>query len=120
MEAKRENLNVVIEGMEVVIERDLKRHELILSQARKDYSKFREAVSYEIRKKRHYSELIRQGKYQRKAMETAINDINVNIRNMQDKAGLSEQKIKFEENIVETLTRQLEDQKKSLKLLNKN
>lgn len=116
----RKDQHIVIEGMEVVIKRDLQRHEGILMQAKRDYMRFREAVSYEVRKKRHYKNLVKQGKYKKEAMESAIGDININIRNMSDKAKLAEDKIKFEENIVATLRSNLEKQNQQLKLLNKN
>ena len=115
--ARSETPRVVIEGMEVIIERDLKKHQSILERTKQELVAYRQAASHEIAKKKHYRKLIGGGKYNDEALEAALKDIRVNIRHLTDKAEASEEKIKHEDLIVRTLTKQLAGQIQGLEEL---
>ena len=117
---KDKNLNVVISGMEDIIKRDLDKHKAILKKTKEEYAVFRESVSYLIKRKRHYIEQKKTGKYNDESMQVSIDKLNIEIRKMSDKSDLANKKIKFEDNIVKNLILQLDNQLKSLRLLNKN
>jgi hypothetical protein len=101
---------IVIEGMENVIEKDLGKHKAILEQTKVELSVFRQGVSHEVKKKKYYKSLIGGGKYNDESLKTAIGQININIRHMSDKVKLAQEKVEHETLIVDTLTKQLEDQ----------
>lgn len=114
------NPEIVIEGMEKLIERDLEKHNNICDIARKELASFRAATSHEVRKKRHYRSLINGGKFNDKALKKSIDMINVNIRHFQDRSEATEEKLKFNTHIVDTLTEQLKEQNEKLKALYKS
>jgi len=124
MEVKRndnadDNPLIVIEGMEPIIQKDLDKHKAVLEQAQISLGVFRQAVSHEVKKKKYYKSLIGGKKYNDDSLRRSINDININIRHMSDKVALSQEKIAFETNIVDTLTKQLEDYRESINKLAK-
>jgi hypothetical protein len=101
---------VVIEGMAPLIQRDLDNHKKILEQVVLEEQVFAQAVTHEVKKKKHYEGLIGGGKFNDDALRRSIGDININIRHMSDKRKVVKEKIGFERNIVDTLTKQLKDQ----------
>ena len=111
---------VVIEGMEQIIQRDLDKHKSLLEAAHGDLLAFRRARSHEIKKKKHYRNQIGKGKFNDKALEEARVQMAINIRHLSDKADLAERRIAHETEIVETLTQQLEDQMAGLSRLYKH
>jgi hypothetical protein len=114
---ERKPLDVVVEGMEQIIQRDLEKHRSLLESANRDLLAFRQARSHEVKKKRHYRDQIGKGKYNDKALEEARIQMAINIRHLSDKADLAEKKIEHHTEIIETLTKQLEDQNAGLKRL---
>ena len=110
---------IVIEGIDVVIKRDLDKHESLLERSKLELLSFREARSHEIKKKKHYQKLIDDGKYNKDAMTRSIADININIRHMSDKCKLSRDAIDHHQLIVKTLTGQLEQYNKDILELHK-
>lgn len=112
-------MSVIIEGMEDIIERDLKKHQVILEQLKQELLVYKRNTSQEVRKKKYYNSLIGGGKYNDDALKTSIEDIKINIRQWQDNVKLTEEKITFNTNIVDTLAEQLKEQYKGLKTLKK-
>lgn len=108
---------LVVEGLEDVIKLDLDRHKEILSQAKNSLVSFRHGLSHELKKKKHYKSLIGGGKYNDDALKQSIQQININIRHMSDKVKITQEKIAFEDNIVQTLTKQLAEQEALLLIL---
>ena len=101
---------IYIEGFEPLIERDLQKHKDILERTKLELNAYRQAVSHEVKKKKHYASLIGSGKFNDDALRESIKtQINTNIRHMSDKAKLAQDKIEHETLIVDTLTKQLEE-----------
>jgi len=110
MEANgRKEPSFFVEGMDVILKRDLSNHKSLLERTKTELIAYRTARSHEIKKKKHYTGLVGQGKYNDEALQSAMHDISLNIRHMSDKAVAAEEKIKHHELIIETLTRQLDD-----------
>jgi len=116
----RKPLEVVAEGMEQIIQRDLDKHKSFLEAAKLDLQAFRQARSHEVQKKKHYRKQIGKGKFNDEALEEARVQMAINIRHLSDKADLAERRIAHETEIVETLTQQLEDQMAGLSRLRKH
>lgn len=101
--------DIFIEGIDVVIKRDLDKHKSLLERAKLSLISFREGVSHEVKRKRHYLGLINEGKYDEESMRASIEDIKINIRHLSDKSKLAQDEIDHHCLIVETLTTQLEE-----------
>jgi len=101
---------VVIRGIEEVIKRDLELHKAILERTKEELLSFRVGRSHEIKKKKHYKNLIGGGKYDDASLRVSMDDIATNIRHMSDKCDAAQEKIKHNQLIVDTLTQQLGDQ----------
>jgi len=101
---------VVIDGILQVIERDLEKHKSLLERTQIELLSFRQARKHEIKKKKHYNELVGGGKYDDEALRNSMGDIATNIRHMSDKCTMAEEKIKHHQEIVDTLTEQVKDQ----------
>jgi len=115
----RTDPDIVFEGMEEILERDLSKHKGILQQTKLEMDAYSDARSYEVRKKRHYKSLVNAGKYDQKAMEEAIAQIDINLRHMVDKKKLCVEKIAHHEEIISKLEEELADQYRGLKKLAK-
>ena len=113
----RKEPEIVIEGIEEVIKRDLKKHQEILARSKLELISYRDARSHEIKKKKHYKSLIGGEKFNDDSLRESMNQIAVNVRHMSDKVDLTERAIKHHTEIVDTLAEQLENQMKSLKML---
>ena len=113
-------MNLVVEGIEDIIKRDLVNHKSLLERTKLELLSFRQARSHEIKKKKHYVSLIGDGKYDDDSLRKSIKDMNVNIRHMSDKADLAEKKIQHHTLIVDTLTENLKKQNEGLKRLAEN
>jgi len=105
--------DIFIEGIDVVIKRDLDKHKSLLERAKLSLISFREGVSHEVHRKNHYIGLINEGKYNETAMRSSIGDININIRHLSDKSKLAKEEIEHHALIVDTLTQQLADYNES-------
>ena len=110
-------VNVVIEGIEKVIKRDLEKHKMILERTKLESLAFKAAVSNEIKRKKYYKSLLGGGKFNDESLRNSIDMINVNIRHMSDNVKISNEKIEHNSLIVDTLTKQLEEQYAALKFL---
>ena len=108
---------VVIEGIEVIIERDLAKHKVLCEVAHNELAGFRTATSHEVKQKRYYKTLIGGGKFNDDSLRDSIDRINVNITHFQNKCRASEESIKHHTLIVDTLTEQLKEQNGKLKKL---
>ena len=108
---------VVVDGMEKVIKKDLQRHKDILERTYREIISYREARSHEVKKKKHYNSLIGNSKYNDDALRESIKQININIQHFSNKVKLSQDKIDHETLIVDTLSAQLEEQERLLKVL---
>lgn len=99
---------ILIKGIDKVIKRDLGKHKDMLQRAKLSLQAFKESVSHQIKKKKHYSSLVGGGKFKDQSLKDAIGMINIDIRAMSDKAQLAEEEIKHHTLIVDTLTDQLD------------
>lgn len=108
---------VVVEGIENKMEQDLLKHRSLIGQSRRDKVAWKEALSHEVAKKRHYKTLIGGGKYNDEALETAREQMNINIRHFQDKVEGAEKKIEWHKNIVKKLETDLKNQRALLEKL---
>ena len=113
MEAK----DVVIVGIEDVIKRDLVKHRGYLDQAQTELLAYKQARVVEVDKKKHYRKQIGGGKYNDDSLRKAMSNIAINIRHMDDKIKLTDDRIEHETLIVDTLAGQLAEQEKSLERL---
>lgn len=100
---------VFLEGIDVVIRRDLGKHQAMLKQTEAERASFVEARDHESARKRHYYRLIGGGKYDDDALKKSVEQIRGNVRHLSDKVTLSERKIEHHTEIVDTLTQQLKD-----------
>jgi len=108
-----------IEGMEVIIKRDLEKHKVLLIRSNQELLSYRNARSHEVKRKKYYKSLIGGEKYNDDSLRRSMNDIVINIRHFSDKVKLSEDAIKHHTLIVDTLSKQLDDQNKGLDALAK-
>jgi hypothetical protein len=115
----RNEPQIVVEGIEDVIKRDLQKHKGILERTKIELIAYRSARSHEVQKKKHYKSLIGGGKFNDTALKKSMGDISINIRHFSDKIKLTEDAITHHSLIVDTLTKQLEDQNKGLEALAK-
>lgn len=109
---------VFIEGIDVVIKRDLGKHKELLAQTQAELASFIEARDHESARKRHYYRLIGGGKYDDDALKKSVEDIRINVRHLSDKAKLAQEKIEHHTLIVDTLTEQLQDYNRTYASLN--
>ena len=108
---------VVIDGLEKVIKKDLEKHKVLLTRSKLDLITFREAVAYQVKKKKHYKSLVGGGKFNDAALQGTMTTIGIDLRHMGDRVKLAEEAIAHHSLIVDTLTVQLADQNKKLKIL---
>jgi len=108
---------IVLEGMEDVLEMDLKKHLGVVKRTKAELAAYRDARVHERRKRKHYDGLIGKGKYKDDALRRAQKQMDINIRHFSDKVKLSEEKIAHHQEIVDRLKEQLVAQYRGLKLL---
>jgi hypothetical protein len=113
----RKEPEIVIEGIEEVIKKDLKKFQGLLEKDKLDLIAYKNARSHEIQKKKKWKSLIGGKKYNDDALRDSMDQIAINIRHMSDKIDLTNKAIKHHTEIVDTLTEQLENQYKGLKVL---
>jgi uncharacterized 2Fe-2S/4Fe-4S cluster protein (DUF4445 family) len=106
--------DVVIEGLEEVISKDLAKHKLVLERLAIEVQTFKAARAHEIKRKRHYAGLVGGGKFNDVSLRASIDQINVNVRHLSDKVEMGEEQIAFNTRIVDTLTKQLATQNAGL------
>lgn len=108
---------IVIQGLEDVIRKDLKKHKVLLERSKADLDAFKLAVSYQVKKKKYYKSLLGGGKYNDESLRESMTMIGVDLRHMSDKVKLAEEAMEHHKLIVDTLSAQLDDQYKNLKIL---
>jgi len=108
---------MVVEGMEDVIKLDLEKHKDLLDRTKHELQAYTGARAHEIKKKKHYKSLIGGGKYDDEALRRSMDEIGVNITHMSNKVKAAQEKIEHHTLIVDTLSKQLEDQYKGLATL---
>lgn len=101
--------DVFVEGIDVIIKRDLEKHTSLLEHNILDIQAFQGARSSEIAKKQFYGEQKGKRKYRDADMDIAIEQMNTNINHLSKQITFTEDQKKFNTNIVDTLTKQLED-----------
>lgn len=105
----REAPKVFLEGIDVVIKRDLAKHKGEKARRGDELIAYKTALATLISRKRHYRGLIGTGKYDDKAMVASIEGINVDIRAMQDKIKLTKEASDHHTMIVDKLSEDLSD-----------
>jgi hypothetical protein len=110
---------IFIKGLDEITKKDLKKFKSILERDKFELIKYKEALSYQIQKKKHYKSLIGKGKYDDDSMKKSIVMINVDIRQISDKVKLTNDAIAHHTLIVDTLSKQLDEYYKNLEVVNK-
>jgi len=100
---------ITIEGLDVIIKRDLEKHQALLERSKQEKLSYVEARSHEIKRKRAWRKHIGNGKFDDDSLNTALDQIVQNITMYSDKVKLSDDAIAHHGEIVETLTGQLEN-----------
>jgi chromosome segregation ATPase len=116
---RRKDPEIFIEGIDVVIRRDLDKHKALLVQTTTELESFREAAAHESARKRHYYRQIGKGKFNDDALRRSVKDIRVNIRHLTDKAVMAEERIEHHKTIIDTLTEQLREYDETYATLNR-
>ncbi len=96
--------DIFIEGLDVIIRRDLEKHTALLEQNNINIQTFRVAQSSEIQKKRFYGEQKGQRKYRDSDMDKAIFQMSTNIKHISNRIKITVQLKKENTVIVDTLT----------------
>lgn len=117
MEANNDDIGMVVEGLEIIIERDLNKHRGIVKQTKEEIRAFREARSHLVRRKQHFKGLMNSPKYNAESMKIARDNINIDIRHFTDKLNAAQEKLEFNQNIVDVLAKQLAEHNEALKTL---
>lgn len=105
---------VVIEGLDVILKRDIEEHQGHLERSKLEKQKFVEARSHEIKRKRNWRGHIGGGKFDDEALEVALAQMVQNIAMWSDKVKLSDDAIAHHTHIVDTLSAQLEEHNATL------
>ncbi len=109
---------ITIEGMDVIIELDLGKHQGLLEQAKLSLIAFREGRTHAIKKKKHYAKLVGGEKFDDKSLKSAMTMIATDIRHLSDKADTAKRSIEHHTLIVDTLTEQLAAYREQMKVFN--
>ena len=107
--------DIFVEGIDVIIRRDLEKHTALLEQNNINIQHFRDAQSNEIKKKQFYGEQKGKRKYRDADMDKAISQMNINIKHISNRIKIAEELKKENTVIVDTLTEQLKDYDKGMK-----
>jgi len=114
---QRKDPQIVIEGIEDVLEMDLAKNKGIVVQAEVELDAFRIAREHEKRKKSHWSTLIGGEKYNDTSLGQAVKQCEINMRHLSDKMKLARERIAHHSEIVQRLEAELKNQYKGLKAL---
>jgi hypothetical protein len=101
------DLEFFVDGLDVVIKRDLDKHKSLLEHAQADLLAFEQARSHEIQRKRVWKGHIGGGKFNDDALRRSIKDINQNINHFSRKIKTTKDRIAHHTRIVDTLAKQL-------------
>lgn len=114
-----ENPDIVIEGMEEIINRDLLKFQEVLKQKNVELLAYREARAYLVKRKKEYTKLLEgDNKYKKDSLNNALDMMVIDIRQISDKIKLTEEAIEHYKLVVDTLTEQKKAQDLGLKRLN--
>ena len=113
----RKEPTVVIEGMEDILEMDLKKHKGLVERTQTELSAYRSPRAHERLRKKHFQGLIGGGKFNDSALQRGVEQGEINIRHFSDKIKLSNDKIAHHGEIVAALEKELEAQYAGLKAL---
>ena len=109
--------DIFVEGIDVIIRRDLDKHKAILEMNVMDIQAFQKSRSSEIERKRFYGEQKGKRRYRDDAMDEAIEQMNKNIGHLSIRIKFAEELRDQNTIIVDTLTKQLEDYNKGIRAL---
>lgn len=113
-------VKIVIEGIEEIIKRDLKKHQMLLERNDCEMTEYKNALSYQLKKLKHYDLLLKgENKYNKDSLSKSIDMIEVDIKQIENKIKLTNDAMEHNTLIVNTLTKQLEEQMEALKYLYK-
>ena len=110
--------DIVIEGIDVIIQRDLDKHKSLLDKNNIDLQSIHAARSNEISRKKYYNSQKGKRNYSDDAMDTAIEQMRNNIARYSHQLDQLREDLKFNTNIVDTLTIQLDNYHKNIRKLN--
>jgi hypothetical protein len=96
-----------VEGIDVIIRRDLDKHKALLNMNNINIQNFEAARNSEIGRKRFYGEQKGKRNYSDDAMDTAIRQMNTNIGKFERDIKLTKDQRELNTRIVDTLTVQL-------------
>lgn len=99
--------DVFVEGIDVIIRRDLEKHKSLLEQNILDIQAFQRTRASEIGRKRFYGEQKGKKRYRDEEMDKAIQQMNNNIEHLSERIKFTENLKKENTVIVDTLTEQL-------------
>jgi len=100
---------VFIEGIDVIIRRDLDKHKSLLNRNNMDILAFESAVGTEINRKRFYKKQKGKRNYNDEAMDIAITQMTVNITQLSNRVKIAKELRIQNTHIVDTLTKQLDE-----------
>ena len=98
-----------VEGIDVIIRRDLDKHKDLLNMNNLNLQAFAAARDNEIGRKRFYGEQKGKRKYRDEDMDKAIRQMNTNIGKFERDIRLTKDQKEMNTRIVDTLTQQLKD-----------
>lgn len=107
--------DIFIEGIDVIIERDLNKHKSLLEKNNMDIQAMEHAISSEIQRKKYYNKQKGKRNYNDEAMDTAMEQMRVNISHLGNKLKVTKELRIQNTQIVDTLTPQLAQYYKDLK-----
>jgi hypothetical protein len=106
--------DILIEGIDVIIKRDLDKHKSLLEKNNMDIQAFETARTGEIGRKRYYNNQKGKRNYDDDAMDKAIEQMAINIAHLSDRIKITKELRKQNTQIVDTLTPQLAQYYKDL------
>jgi len=106
---------ILIEGIDVIIRRDLDKHKSLLERDNLNIQAFENSIASEIQRKKYYVKNKGQRNYSDDAMDKAIEQMRINITHLGDRLKITKQLRIQNTQIVDTLTVQLDEYYKQLK-----
>lgn len=98
-----------IEGIDVIIRRDLDKHKALLDMNNINILTFTTSRDNEINRKRFYGDQKGKRRYQDEAMDIAIKQMNTNIGKFERDIKFTKEQKEMNTRIVDTLTEQLKE-----------
>jgi len=101
--------DIFIEGIDVLIKRDLEKHQSLLEKNNLDIQALEYARTNEIGRKKFYNTQKGKKNYDDDAMDSAIQQMVINIRHISDRITIAKQMRAQNTQIVDTLSDQLKN-----------